>query len=234
MPADAPPFDRGRYGVTIRMSGLRVPSTPKRSYAKSRHITPADHWGRGLPYNRASDRNEWGAIAKRRDNAASAINDKNQHQGDPGPDANEFFERKIRNVQGPTPFCYLNKGSDPFFSVLLVSFRRILDPILLRLSNHWPMRPLSFFFAFFAAFFSFGVRAGTFLDSLLLFCSLLIIFPLFCVALARAIRFRRTFWIVIQASFRRTRPSPWESPSFWADRLLYGARLTRSSHESPA
>jgi hypothetical protein len=36
------------------------------------------------------------------------------------------------------------------------------------------MRPLSFFFAFFAAFFSFAVMAGNFLVSLLLFLSLLI------------------------------------------------------------
>ena len=35
-----------------------------------------------------------------------------------------------------------------------------------------PIRCFSFFFAFFAAFFSLGVIAGTFLLSLLLFCSL--------------------------------------------------------------
>ena len=38
------------------------------------------------------------------------------------------------------------------------------------------MRDFSFFFAFFAAFFSFAVMAGSFLVSLLLFCSLLIAF----------------------------------------------------------
>jgi len=40
------------------------------------------------------------------------------------------------------------------------------------------MRPFSFFFALFAAFFSFGVMAGTFLVSLLLFFSLLMAFSL--------------------------------------------------------
>ncbi len=35
-----------------------------------------------------------------------------------------------------------------------------------------PMRPFSFFLAFFAAFFSFGVIPGCFFASLLLFCSL--------------------------------------------------------------
>jgi hypothetical protein len=38
------------------------------------------------------------------------------------------------------------------------------------------MRPFSFFFAFFAAFFSFAVMTGTFFVSLLLFCPLLITF----------------------------------------------------------
>lgn len=42
--------------------------------------------------------------------------------------------------------------------------------------THSPIRPLSFFFAFFAAFFSFGVMTGTFLVSLLLFLSLLMAF----------------------------------------------------------
>ena len=36
--------------------------------------------------------------------------------------------------------------------------------------------PLDSFLAFFAAFFSFGLRAGCFLFSLLLFCSLLMVF----------------------------------------------------------
>ena len=36
------------------------------------------------------------------------------------------------------------------------------------------MRPRSFFFAFFAAFFSFAVKTATFFVSLLLFCPLLI------------------------------------------------------------
>ena len=40
------------------------------------------------------------------------------------------------------------------------------------------MRALSFFFAFFAAFFSFAVMAGAFLVSFLLFCPLLMAFPL--------------------------------------------------------
>ena len=39
-------------------------------------------------------------------------------------------------------------------------------------STHSPMRCFSFFFAFFAAFFSLAVMAGCFLVSLLLFCCL--------------------------------------------------------------
>lgn len=41
-----------------------------------------------------------------------------------------------------------------------------------RWGTYAPMRFFSFFFAFFAAFFSLAVMAGSFLVSLLLFCSL--------------------------------------------------------------